>query len=463
MHRIDSIRGKLVAWILVPGLLLWGGASYWVYATANRYAGSTYDEILSTFLETLSYRVRLEDGRITFDFPMQLIPVLRERHVDTRYYQILGPNREVIAGDEQIPPPPAYPDRPTLYYGQYQGQPVRIASQKVTVMGTELSCYVQILETMTGRELAGRGALHSLAFGGLVLALLLTIVSLVAMRQILQPLNLLRQKLLKQSIEKMAPLSEQTAPVEVRPLVSAINYLLFQVSDDISKQKRFVRNAAHQLRTPLSGLKLQTELALREEGIKSLSPALNQIRRSIDQTNNLVDKLLSLATSEQAPDRNSLELCNLGQVVREALGQLAPLAVKRNIDLGLAHCSESPRILAEEWALRELAINIIENAIFYTPAGGSVTAKVGADGDFAFFDVVDTGSGIPAEERERIFEPFYRLPNSPLGGSGLGLAIVKELANRYDGIVIVDSPSEHRGTRVTVKFPISLTPQETNN
>lgn len=454
MHRLDSIRSKLIVWILTPSLLLWIGSSYWIYRTISASAVSTYDYNLITFLETVSNRIRMVDGQPRFDFPLEVIPVMREHHIDSRYFQVLGPNRAVVAGEPSLPQPPDYQFEPQLFYGSYKGEATRVASLKVAVGGADQNVYVQIVETMTGRKQVGRQALHSLVVVGLLLAVLLISTTLFAMRRILSPLDRIREQLLDRSIEMIDDLKEENAPTEVRPLVSAINSLMSRARLDLDRQKRFVRNAAHQLRTPLSGLKLQTELALRDENVQSLSPALGQIRRSIDQTSNLVGKLLSLATSEQPPDRSKMQKCDLNQIIRAVAAQLAPLAVKKNIDLGVDGPNTAQFVKAEEWGLRELAVNILENAIQYTSAGGAVTARVNCSADAICLEVVDNGCGMPPEERERAFEPFYRLPNSPVGGSGLGLAIVRELAGRYNATVIIETPADHPGTLVIVKFKV---------
>jgi two-component system sensor histidine kinase TctE len=242
----------------------------------------------------------------------------------------------------------------------------------------------------------------------------------------------------------------------VRALVGAMNDLLERLSAALSAQQRFITDAAHQLRTPLAGLRTQTELALRQDDPEEVRRTLRQIDTATARTTHLVNQLLSLARAE--PDANRLsapQALDLVQIARETTTEWVPRALARNIDLGFDSGAASAPIGGDAVLLKEMLNNLLDNAIRYSPPGRQVTVNVTTDGATALLSVEDNGPGIPPDERERVFERFHRLLGSGADGCGLGLAIVREIAFGHGATVRLEPGANAQGTRVTVAFPAS--------
>jgi len=240
------------------------------------------------------------------------------------------------------------------------------------------------------------------------------------------------------------------APIEVRSLIGALNQLLFRLNAAIASQQRFIANAAHQLRTPLAGLKTHAELARREQSGAELRSLLDMIAGETQRTSHLVNQLLTLARAEPA-EAPSGQPVNLHEIVGRDVRDWVQRAVAANIDLGFE--LEDAWTLGEPLLLRELAANLVDNALAYTQRGGSVTVRTGARGGESVFEVEDNGPGIPEAEREKVFERFYRLPATGGEGCGLGLSIVSEIAQRHNARVDLGQPAAGRGTLIRVLFP----------
>jgi two-component system sensor histidine kinase TctE len=271
----------------------------------------------------------------------------------------------------------------------------------------------------------------------------------------IRPLADLQQRIRKRVSTDLSAIPVAGVPDEVAPLVEAINDLLLRLDTTVATQRHFLADAAHQLKTPLAGLRMQAELAAREidsgrSDPGSMKHSLQQISLSSQRAAHMVNQLLAMARAEdggQVLRRVPLDVAGL---VRAVVQDFVPKAMDRRIDLGYEGpgVGESVQLLGEPVLLGELVRNLVDNALQYTPAGGTVTARVLPDpfGQVVVLQVEDTGPGIPAVEREAVFRPFYRALDTQVDGSGLGLAIVQEIALRHGGEVTV---SDAR-TRVTI-------------
>jgi two-component system sensor histidine kinase TctE len=269
----------------------------------------------------------------------------------------------------------------------------------------------------------------------------------------LRPLKEVERAVAARSPADLRELPADSAPREVQPLVIAINELLLRLQEDRAAQKRFVANAAHQLRTPLAGLKTQTDLASRYNDPDELHQSLANIRTSADRAARLVQQLLSLARVEPAvyaPPKH--QQVNLNGIVREVTSELVPQALAKNIDLGFEGFEQPCLIMGDRENLYEMTVNLVENAILYTQSGGKVTVRL-ENLQQPRLVVDDNGPGIPAEERERVFERFYRTLGTSVSGSGLGLSIVQEIAEIHDAVVRLTSGPDGTGTSAIVQFP----------
>ena len=269
----------------------------------------------------------------------------------------------------------------------------------------------------------------------------------------LAPLGRLKEAVESRNPADLRPLSEENVPKEVKPLVFAINNLLQRLQEDRESQKRFLSNAAHQLRTPLAGLKTQTELALRQKDPAEVMESLEHISISASRATRLAQQLLALARVEPSVFKNiARESLDINTVARDATKELVVQAMAKKIDLGFEG-SDAPQVIAADRAsLYEMMFNLIENAVFYTQRGGSVTVSIKASNGSPVFAVEDNGPGIPPAERQHVFERFYRVLGNKENGSGLGLAIVREIADAHEADVVLKDGSNNSGTLVEVQF-----------
>jgi two-component system, OmpR family, sensor histidine kinase TctE len=289
-----------------------------------------------------------------------------------------------------------------------------------------------------------------------------------------RPLNELQRRIRQRESDDLSPLDERLAPEEVSPLVTAINDLLARLDRSIAAQKHFLADAAHQLKTPLAGLRTQAELAEREVDAggdsKSVKRSLNQIARSSQRAAHMVNQLLSMARAEDSEQARRVQPFNLAALAIETVRDFVPRALELGIDLGYEGPEFSKgaddgalRLSGQPVLVREMIRNLVDNALQYSRRGGTVTVRLLADpfGQVLVLQVEDNGPGIPEAERELVFQPFYRALGTEVDGSGLGLAIVREIAERHNATVSIE-PTHPRsvppGTRLTVRFAAKAAP-----
>ncbi|HEY9731180.1 MAG TPA: sensor histidine kinase N-terminal domain-containing protein [Drouetiella sp.] len=467
-----SIRTQLLAWLVIPILVLLLVGAALTYGLAIRMATDAYDKALLDSVYSIAGCVKKQDGNLSVDIPPAALAILKDNMKDRVMYQVLDERHRIVAGDAKLPFPDFEDEDEQDHSVDYrdatvEGEPIRVASIKYqlpTNPGTYL--YIQVAETLHGREQIADEILIGTLTTQFVIVTLSGLVVLLGVRRGLRPLNNLRDAVASRTPVDLGPIAVEDVPKEVRPLVTAINELLQRLQDDMQAQRRFVANAAHQLRTPIAGLKTQTELALRQNDPADVQHALSLIRTGAERAARLANQLLALARSEPGASNTDLfQLVDLNVVAREATKEFVPEAIRKNIDLGFEGTSHAIHVLGDQSSLHELAANLIDNAVLYTPTGGHVTVRVepsrenGGAVKNPELIIEDDGPGIPAEERERIFERFYRLSDRSASGSGsgLGLAIVREIANVHRAEVIVGEGPDGHGASVRIVFPLPST------
>jgi two-component system sensor histidine kinase TctE len=271
----------------------------------------------------------------------------------------------------------------------------------------------------------------------------------------LSPLAELQHRIGARRVDDLSPIDSSHVPEEITPLVGSLNAMLEKLSQNIQMQKRFIADAAHQMKTPLAGMRMQSELALRQTSAEEIHRSLEQLSKSSESATRLVNQLLALARAEnQTAQSSPFVPVELSELARAVVQDWVPASFSRRIDLGFEQSGQPLMVAGNPTMLRELLSNLVDNALRYTPAGGSVTVRLRADAPraLAILEVEDTGPGIPQAERGRVFERFYRILGSHTEGSGLGLAIVREIAQQHGAEVeIYNNP--HSNDR---KLPGSL-------
>lgn len=313
---------------------------------------------------------------------------------------------------------------------------------------------VQVAQDMAvRRQMARTLALRTVSSIALVAPLLMLIVWWVVRRSMI-PVTRVQRQLAQRKADDLTEVSEAGLPDEIRPLVHELNQLIVRVREAFEAQKHFVADAAHELRSPLAALKLQVQGLQRATDEPTRETSTRRLASGIDRATRLVDQLLVLAR-QQSTRANGLQAgpVNLADITRRAVADAAGAAQAAGLDLGLAHADEVP-VSGFADALAILLRNLLDNAIKYTPAGGRIDVELRHDAQGPLLSVMDSGPGIPAEDRERVLDRFYRLPGSEATGSGLGLAIAKSVADLHGARITLDTAPQLGGLWVQLRFPV---------
>lgn len=435
---VSSLRARLLAWLL-GGVLLVGVVGGLVeYRNALAEADAFFDyHLKQTALILRDQPVEylgpptIPSNNAAYDFVVQVWTLDGERIYMSR-------------------PHAALPNFTTIGFST-----VGTSSGQWRVYGTEsLTKVLQIAQPMSvRRQQAAQLALRTLAPFALLVPVLGLIVWL-AVGHALQPLQRLTRAMKARRVNALEPLSDQRLPDEVRPLVGSLNDLLLRLTAALDRERAFMADAAHELRTPLTALHLQLGALARAGTETERTEAMGKLSEGVQRAIRLVEQMLALARQEPRaePTRTRFALDELG---REIVAELVPLADSRRIDLGMSE-TQTVFVRGDREAVATLIRNLVDNAVRYTPAGGRVdvsTAQSAESPPRAVLRVEDNGPGIAPEERERVFDRFYRRPGMRSPGSGLGLAIVKAIASGHGASVELAEGAQRRGLAVIVSFP----------
>ena len=470
-----SLFGEILDWMLAPLLLLWPMSIAITYLVAKSIANQPFDHALEDSVTVLAQQVKEVDGKVVARLPGSARDILRADDVDNIYFQISGPGGEVADGDRDLPLPrgeaPERSGRVHFRNETLHGAPVRVAYAWVNLRplldprpqpslqpnaqpAPEAPlALVQVAETLDKRAQLANEIIKGVILPQFIILPVILALVWFALSRGLSPLAQLQERIRARPPDDLSPIDSRQVPEEISPLVGSLNDMLARLAHTIDAQKRFIADAAHQMKTPLAGMRMQSELALRQVDPGEIHRSLEQLAKSSESATRLVNQLLALARAENQPHAGmALEPLDLGVLAREVVLDWVPASFAHEIDLGYEAPEAVLEIAGNALMLRELLSNLIDNALRYTPAGGSVTVRVRESSGQALLEVEDTGPGIAPGERPRVFERFYRILGSSAPGSGLGLAIVREIAQQHGAeIEIFNNPrSTHK------KFPGSL-------
>jgi two-component system, OmpR family, sensor histidine kinase TctE len=428
----NSLFGEILDWMLAPLLFLWPISIAATNHVAHTIADQPYDQALADNVAAISRLIRIDGGRISVNLPQAAGTVLRADETDTTYYQVLSPGGKLLHGDKEVPeaeaPEPADIGPVLFRDSRVVGEQVRIAYRYIPVPGSQKPILVQVAETRHKRDELGSRIISGVLLPQFAVIPLAVILVYIGLSRGIAPLARLQSHIRRRRPADLSPIRLTPVPEEVRPLVIAFNEMMGRLEANLQAQQRFIAQAAHQMRTPLTGLKLQTELALSETDPDQTRISLQQIAESAERASHLINQLLMLAQAEASHEKiHKVEPLDLGALARAATQEAVMRALARRIDIGFEGTHWPLMVEGTPLLLRELMGNLIDNAIKYTPEGGLVTVRT-RSGEFAFFEVEDNGIGIPEEDRARVFERFYRVLGTDASGSGLGLPIVAEIA-----------------------------------
>ena len=449
-----SLRRQLLQWLLIPLLALFAGSSAVSYYVAISFASLAHDSELYDVALALSHQVRVVEGRAVVELPKVALQILEFDSRDQIYARLSSADGRFISGSREVPDPPSASRTAVSFYdATIGGKPVRVALVRKQLPESNIEIAVQAAETRVKRDLFANEILLAVLIPQLLIIAAAAALVWLGVRRGLRPLQLIADAVGGRSYRDLSPIPEQFAPQEARPLTRAINVLLLHLGEAFNIQRRFIADAAHQLRTPLAGLAAWIDRAQNAPDPGALALALRQLEISSRRATRLVNQLLALARAEpSAKPQEDFAALDLALLARRICADWVPQALAKNADLGYSGPETGVFIRGHDLLLEELLGNVIDNAINYGATEGRITVRL-RPGPAPVLSVEDEGPGIPEAERQRVLERFYRIEGTPGSGCGLGLAIALEIARAHDATFEIALPESGRGTLVRIAFP----------
>jgi two-component system, OmpR family, sensor histidine kinase TctE len=463
---VTSLRRRVVAWLAPPLVLTVGINAVLTYQGALEAANRAYDRSLTASVKAIAERIHSLAGDIAVDLPSAAFEIFGNGGQERVFYVVLTPGGEVLTGYADLPAPTELPPPDTVVIrdASYNGEPVRLATLRKRLYDPALqggdAVTIQFAETTLSRTDLARELFYDSLRRQLLLVAIGAAMLLLAVGSAFRPLLELREAIRLRREEDLTPIPGNDVPSEVRPLIDAINHHMVRLTAMLEARRRFLADAAHQIRTPLAVLTTQAEYGQRLEDPQEVRRTFAGLLATIRSTRRMANQMLTLSQAEPAngliQERAPVELVAL---VREVALELAPLALQKRIDLAFEDPEVALTLDGNGPMLREMVANLVDNAIRYTPAGGHVTVAVGIWKGESVLTVCDDGPGIPEAEREKVFQRFYRiLGQGSSQGSGLGLPIVREICLAHGGRIRLGAGEGGRGLRVDVELPAASTP-----
>lgn len=453
----SGLRRRLLVMLIVPLIILTLVNAWFDYRSADNVA-SQQDQRLLALVPLLADSVIAEGPRRGDPPILMLAPAVEEFVKGSDHaYAISDADGKALRGEPWLAASPPTSREPEFHSEENLGVTWRIVRQRQpTVLGEVV---VVLADGSDPRQQWARAILFKVLLPNLVLIAAAAFAVRWAVERALRPLFELRDAVEHRSPRDLTAIDQRASPEEVRPLVDSLNRLFGLVNAQAESQRRFIADAAHQLRTPLAGLQAQVEAwaqaanaASPVDGTVSLRiEQVNKLRGATRRTSQLANQLLALsradARSMQAQPMQRVDLKGLCEAILETH---LDAASDKHIDLGLD--VQPAQVMGHEWLLRELLGNVVDNAVKYTPQGGCVTIRCGLRQGAALLEVEDDGPGIAAIERQRVLDRFYRVKGTVGEGNGLGLAIADEIARVHQGHLELGSGAGERGLKVSLVF-----------
>ena len=445
----SSISRQLILWLAIPLMLvaLCGALIHYFNNVAPVVISS--DRRLKDAANALMAHVSVKQGQAVLDLNPYVKPFLPS--ADSVKYALRDSQGRLLSGDPELPPVTMGSEGTELLaMAQLDGRSVRTLTTRFDTAAGPLTLTVADIRKTSEPE-ARLGLMSTLLWDFVQLDVTLVLVW-VGIQFGLRPIRRLRDEIASRSPLDLRPIVETSVPREIAPVVVTLNRLFGMLRTSVQSQQQFIADTAHQLRTPITGMQAQLGLLVAEPAAQPIKARLLNLQEGVKQLAHSANQLLTLARADPSANISARnQLVDLQAIVNEVAAKFFDRALQANIDLGVD--TAPAQIRADPSLLDDLVSNLVDNALKYTPAGGNVTASAGEKNGRPYLCVVDTGSGIPEGERQRVRQRFYRMPNSRGHGSGLGLAIVDEIARLYDASMTIEAGANGAGTRVLIQFP----------
>lgn len=459
--KTNSLRAQLLAGLMIP----LGAFALVQFSVAYRGAEATSrvvtDQILVASARAIAEHVAVRETGVEAFAPPSALGMFDRGYSDSVYYRIARGDGRLLAGYGDLPTAeaPRRGAQPRFYDATYHGEAVRLVEvmQVVPAGGGAQDVAVVVAETLRGRNAMSRELWLVSAAQQFLLVALACLLAWFALRRVLAPLLQLGRAVRDRGSDDFRPFAVAALQVELDPLVRALNAYMLRLRGQLDAQRRFTANAAHQLRTPLALLRTQASYASRAAGAER-ADTMQAILATTEQLTRLTNQLLSLARAEPHGLPEKRDVLDMALVTREILEDHGRLAVDGGVDLAFEVLGpEAALVSADPAMLRDLIVNVVDNAVRYTPRGGQVIVTVERRRDASVLRVEDTGAGIPEAQRALVFERFFRLPGREPIGSGLGLAIVKEIAEAHGAQIEMSDRPGGVGLALEISFPAAPT------
>ncbi|EEE04994.1 sensor histidine kinase [Burkholderia multivorans] len=449
-----SLRGRLLWWLLLPLAVFVLIAAAMAYDAARRTADLLQDSTLVASARTIGEDIEWRNGLPVADVPPAALEIFESPSRDSVFYKVIDSDGRLLAGNPALDVVARHGAEPIAYDTTLDGTRLRAVAYDRQLYDEGQVDTVTVVVAKTTRS---RSAMVATIWRPQLVRLALMLVLAVVLVYLgltfeLRPLMKLKDDVADRGPMELEPIRPERLQHELRPIVDAINQCIARLNTHTATQRRFIADAAHQLRTPIAVLDTQIQYAQqRGHDDRELASVLDSMQRSSRKMADVTDKLLLLAHAEATPSTLLTQRVDLAALVSSVLEETIVLAQRRDIDLG-AELGERLDVAGSGSLLSALVTNLVDNAVRYTQPGGCVTVAARRDGDTVVLDVIDDGPGIPAEARPHVFKRFYRV-SSDTEGSGLGLAIVSEIAQAHGGSATLAPGPGNRGVVVTVRLP----------
>ena len=444
-----AIRRRLLLTLFLPAVLVLAGGTVADYFATVRPMDQAYDDaLIDTAVAIAAHTRKSASGDPELALSQDLRTILRPDARNSTFFRVGLADGTFIAGDEDLPTPSSAAN-PSLAETTYRGERIRVVAFKTYADGERIT--VTTAETMAQRDAARHRALLTSVVTDTVVVGIIAALIWLSVRWSLDPLRDVEEEIKRRSARDLTPLDLARAPDEVRGLITTLNRLFTTVGEHAGKQRQFLDNAAHQLRTPLAGIQAQLELMTADEPTPERQARLRRVLDAARRLSHTAQQLLMLARADESANlATELVDIDLASIVESTIADHVMQAEAAGIDLGASIANASTRGI--DWLIAEALRNLVANALAHTPAGGSVTVSCGVWEGAPFLEVTDTGSGIPDADRDRVFGRFFRGSNARGPGSGLGLAIVKDVAAAHGASLSIDRGPGGIGTTAQMVF-----------